>query len=260
MSVVLLHGFTGTPRVWDTVADDLRRDHDVHALPIAGHRGGRPVPAKQELSIDYFADVLADDFERAGLDRPHLVGNSMGGWIALELAARGLASSVYALCPAGFWKGADDPLWAEVQKAFHTADADARRTRHLTPTLFRVPQVRRFAFRKVARRGDRLSRDAAIEAVTGVLECTAYPRVLEAAGAGAGAPCFEALGCPVAVRLASHDRLLPLDVVRSELARRVPEADVGVLRGVGHIPMIDDPLLVAEDVRAWLRTATTVTG
>ena len=174
-SVVLLHGFTATPRVWDLVVDDLSRDHDVRALPIAGHRGGKPVVRGEVLPIEYFVDDVESHPVWADIDPAHIVGNSMGAWIALELAARGRARSVYALCPAGFWKGADDPVNADIRKVFTRADTDARRTRHIASLALRVPQVRRISFRQVAQHADRLTHAAAVEAVTGVRECTAFP-------------------------------------------------------------------------------------
>ena len=39
-----------------------------------------------------------------GIERPHLAGNSLGGWVALEIAAAGGAASVCAISPAGLWR------------------------------------------------------------------------------------------------------------------------------------------------------------
>ena len=249
-SVVLLHGFTATPRVWDLVVDDLSRDHDVHALPIAGHRGGKPVVRGEVLPIEYFVDDVESHPVWADIDPAHIVGNSMGAWIALELAARGRARSVYALCPAGFWKGADDPVNADIRKVFTRADTDARRTRHIASLALRVPLVRRISFRQVAQHADRLTHAAAVEAVTGVRECTAFPGALD--GVRAGARHFDAFDCPVAVRMGEHDRIFTPAAFSAEIRRRVPQAELEVLPGVGHVPMIDDPALVAADIRAWV--------
>jgi pimeloyl-ACP methyl ester carboxylesterase len=136
---------------------------------------------------------------------------------------------------------------------FARADADARRTRHIASVGLRLPLVRRIAFQNVARHGDRLSHAAAVEAVTGVRECTAYPGALD--GVKPGARHYEHLKCPVAVRMGEHDRFFPPSGFRAEIQRRVPDAELEVVPGVGHIPMIDDPGLVASDIRAWVRTA-----
>jgi len=56
-------------------------------------------------------DTLVDQTERsidaAGIDTAHFVGNSLGGYLALRLAARGRARSVVALAPAGGWATGD---------------------------------------------------------------------------------------------------------------------------------------------------------
>ena len=45
--------------------------------------------------------------EGAGLERPHVAGNSLGGGIALELARMGVVASATALSPVGFWSAAE---------------------------------------------------------------------------------------------------------------------------------------------------------
>src|ERR1700712_5829571 len=104
--VVLLHGVTGSEGMWRRVVPLLAPHHDTVALTALGHRGGRPGWSGVRI-----ADVV-DDAERSldelGFDRPHLAGNSMGGWVALELARRGRAASVCALSPAGCWDASSD--------------------------------------------------------------------------------------------------------------------------------------------------------
>ena len=48
-------------------------------------------------------DAAESFLDEHGLARPHLAGNSLGGWVAIELARRGCAASVCAFSPAGFW-------------------------------------------------------------------------------------------------------------------------------------------------------------
>ncbi len=88
--------------MWDPVLPYLR-DHDVRVPVLPGHAGGPP----------YTGDVAAwlDDL----VDEPvHVVGNSLGGWLALALAERGKALSVVALAPAG---GTDHAGVLERQRA-----------------------------------------------------------------------------------------------------------------------------------------------
>src|SRR5690349_6553377 len=96
----LLHGFLDTWRIWELVLPALERRHDVLALTLAGHAGG---PALAGASLE---DHVEQAMDAAGLATAHIAGNSLGGYVALKLAARGRARSVVALAPAGGW--ADD--------------------------------------------------------------------------------------------------------------------------------------------------------
>jgi pimeloyl-ACP methyl ester carboxylesterase len=49
-------------------------------------------------------DALEAQLDREGIERAHIVGNSLGGWLALELARRGRAHTVVALAPGGAWR------------------------------------------------------------------------------------------------------------------------------------------------------------
>ena len=79
------------------------RSHDVLAVNLAGRVGG-PGLAVTSVSVNALVDAVERDLDAAGFDTAHVVGNSLGGWIALELASRGRARSVVALAPAGGWE------------------------------------------------------------------------------------------------------------------------------------------------------------
>src|SRR5437763_2705459 len=103
--LVCLHGFTETWRMWELVLPALERHHEVLALTLPGHAGGPALPAA--LSDETLPDALERLMDEAGFARAHLVGNSLGGFLALQLAARGRARSVVALAPAGGWSERD---------------------------------------------------------------------------------------------------------------------------------------------------------
>ena len=100
---MLIHGFSGTRLIWEPVLEALERSHDVLAVNLAGHVGG-PEPAGTPVSVNALVDAVECDLDTAGFDTAHLVGHSLGGWIAFELAGRGRARSVVALAPAGGWE------------------------------------------------------------------------------------------------------------------------------------------------------------
>src|SRR4051812_4499193 len=109
--IVLLHGFMDSPHTWDLVRPYLRDDVLAPALP--GHLGGPPLDG--DLDLAGHVERVMDD---AGVERAHLVGNSLGGYLALLLAARGRAESVVALAPPG---GGDHSATLDLQERLSRA-------------------------------------------------------------------------------------------------------------------------------------------
>jgi pimeloyl-ACP methyl ester carboxylesterase len=243
-TLVLFHGLTMSGRAWHTTRPFLTNDFDVVTPTALGHAGGR-TPGHRPIRI---ADVV-DDAERTldelGIDSAHLAGNSMGGWVALELARRGRATTVTALSPAGTW----DPTSREhkrTRNALSRAGADSRRTRALLPLVLNVPQIRRFAMRTTCADGARLAPREIIAAVDDLLGCTVLDDLLTTTES------LQPLQVetPITVAWSGADALL-LPGVNGALAQPlIPGAVHTVLPGVGHVPMLDDPALVAATIRA----------
>jgi pimeloyl-ACP methyl ester carboxylesterase len=85
--MVCLHGFVDTWRTWELVLPALERRHDVLAITLAGHAGGPPIDGEPgEAALVGPIEAAMDE---AGFARAHLVGNSLGGYLALQLATRG---------------------------------------------------------------------------------------------------------------------------------------------------------------------------
>ena len=103
--LVCLHGFMDTWRTWDLVLATLERRHDVLALTLPGHAGGPSTDERSNTAA--FVDAVERLMDAAGLGLAHLVGNSLGGYVAFQLAARGRAASVVAFAPAGGWAPGD---------------------------------------------------------------------------------------------------------------------------------------------------------
>ena len=102
--MVCLHGFVDTWRTWELVLPALERRHDVLALTLAGHAGGPPIDGEPGEAAPRRGRGRDG---RGRLRDGHLVGNSLGGYLALQLAARGRAQRRGAL-PAGGWARGDD--------------------------------------------------------------------------------------------------------------------------------------------------------
>lgn len=102
--VVLIHGIGHRREAWGEVPGLLQaRGYDVYAVDLPGH-GQSPTPVRPN---GYSMRSIADQFERLfaslGIDKPHVVGNSLGGAIGLELAHTGAVRTATLLSPAGFF-------------------------------------------------------------------------------------------------------------------------------------------------------------
>ena len=114
---LLVHALAGTKRVWEPVAKELEDSFEVLAPTLPGHFEGEPFPTGVPPRIDALADWLERRLDAVGWDNTHIAGNSLGGWLALELAKRGRARSVVAVAPAGGWRPGS-PAVKRIQRKF----------------------------------------------------------------------------------------------------------------------------------------------
>jgi pimeloyl-ACP methyl ester carboxylesterase len=100
-ALVLLHPFLLSGNVWQDVVPLLSSYHQVFTPTLLGHRGGPPVQRRPATIWDVI-DAAEEYLNEHGLQRPHLVGNWAGGFVALELARRGRAATVCDVIARGF--------------------------------------------------------------------------------------------------------------------------------------------------------------
>ena len=167
--LLLLHGVTMSAAAWADVVPLLTDHYDVMTPTAAGHHGGPPLTGK--ASIGALTDQIEGLLDARGLDRVHIAGNSLGGWMAIELARRNRALTVCAFSPAGFWThGSSDETHA-TSRIRRTA-ALARVTLPVAPTALRAGFVRRLALRDIAEHGERLTPAQAVTAARDTVNCS----------------------------------------------------------------------------------------
>lgn len=242
--LVLLHGVTGSKTMWRHVEPLLSTRFETHAISALGHRGGTMAPGR--VTIRDVVDDAERSLDRLGLDRPHLAGNSLGGWVALELARRNRARSVCALSPAGCWESAAGNHQYGARKLRSTV-AMTRRTRWALPVLAHLAPVRRFALRDNAEAGQRVSAADLLTLADDLLACTVWDDLLSTSDElGPMSP----LPCPVTLAWSERDRILPIGVYGRYARQLFPEATWAPIAHVGHVPMLDDPAAVAVAISA----------
>jgi pimeloyl-ACP methyl ester carboxylesterase len=243
--LVLIHGLTCVPQVWRPILGDLERSFDVLVVALAGHVGGEPLPDGVPASVAALADAVERDMDAAGLQSAHIAGNSLGGWIALELASRGRARSVVALSPAGGWERGSGQE-RRLKALFRRNHALSTRMLPYARGLLSRPRLRRAVLSGAMARADRISPSEALEVVEGAVRCPIYFDLMEAIEREGPPSAFPGIACPVLLAWGAKDRILPARGCSQGIRNLVPSAYWMDLPGLGHMPMGDDPELIAR--------------
>jgi pimeloyl-ACP methyl ester carboxylesterase len=231
--LLLLHGLGGSTAVWSPVIDRLAEERDVLALDLPGFGVAPSLPAGVEPNAANLAAAVHQACAELGFERPHVAGNSLGGWVALELGRAGWAASVTAISPAGLWRKplgdrrVNPRLWAKRLRPFVSPALRTRRARESMLATFSA-------------RPDLIPAKEGRELVLGWIDSSGY----DGANKAMRTHVFDPAGYPdLPVTLAWGDRDRLLAPPRPE--RRPAGSRYVVLPGVGHTPMWDDPELIA---------------
>jgi pimeloyl-ACP methyl ester carboxylesterase len=223
---VLLHALGTDRHMWDPVIERLAAEREVYAVDMPGF-GESPVidPAAP-------ADLARAIGEGLGLDRPHVAGNSLGGWVALELALAGHARSVTAIAPAGMW---EQPLMPKRSAARELA----RALRPALPILLKSARGRRLALGGTIAHPERVPYAAALHLVRAYADAPGFDAANAAMRAG-HFPQLAEINVPLTLAWPARDRLVARPRAVPAFARELR------LRGCGHMPTWDDPEQVAR--------------
>jgi pimeloyl-ACP methyl ester carboxylesterase len=235
--LLLIHGLGGTSGVWVPVLDRLAAEHEVIALDMPGFGDAPGLPEEVEPTAAKLAAAMHERCEELGIVRPHVAGNSLGGWVALEMGRAGWAASVTAISPAGLWRA---PLGPRARDA----RVWARRLRPLVWLGLHARRPREAALRTFAAKPQRIPPAAGRQLVLGWIDSNGY----DGANLAMRTHLFDPTGypeeVPVTIAWGELDRL----VGPPKRERRPAHARFVLLPEVGHTPTWDDPELVAATI------------
>ncbi len=240
--VVCIHGLGATKAsFFDTAGALTRAGFRVHALDLPGF-GSSSKPATGPYHAPWFADTVLDVMDALGVGRAHLVGNSMGGRVALEIGLRRpeRVAGLALLCPAV----------AFVRRDLHPV------VRLLRPELGMLPH--RFSRRLVARHFWSLFADPdQVDPSVADVVVDEFQRIYASAGArlaflaaarniyldrpfgrGGFYPRLAALEAPAMFVWGSSDRLISPGFAE-HVASWLPSAEQIVLENCGHVPQVE---------------------
>ena len=239
-AVVLLHGYVGDgPATWRRQLEALSDEYTVVAWDAPG--AGASADPPESFGMAGYADCLAGFIAALGLDRPHVVGLSFGGALALAFAARhpGIARTLVVVSGYAGWAGSLPPLEAEqrldqalaLSRLPPTQVVDA-----LLPTMFAITPdpatVERFAasLRAVHPQGFRAMARAAAEDLRDALPDIDVPTLLVYGDRDVRAP----------------------SPVPEDLHAAITGSELVVLQGVGHVVNLEVPQRFDDTLRTWL--------
>jgi 3-oxoadipate enol-lactonase len=227
--LVLLHGYPLDRTIWNTLAELLEGEFDLLIPDLRGFGASDVMEA--DRSIIGYASDLARLMDHLHLKKVHIVGHSMGGYVALAFARE------FPLRTGGLGLIASQVV----------ADSPERKV------------ARQSAARKIIKEGVegvaaemalKLAPDEAVQALASSLIAKQRPLGLAVAlDAMAGRPdstdVFRSLRLPVVIVHGDADALIPVERGR-EMKALLPTAHYLELPGVGHMPMLEEPAAVAE--------------
>jgi len=245
--VLLLHPFLMSQTVWDVVAQQLADTgrYEVFAPTMAGHHGG-PRAGTWLLSSATLADHVERQMDELGWETAHIVGNSLGGWVAFELERRGRARSVTGIAPAGGWTRWS-PVKFEVIGKFISGMPILALTRLLGQRTLRLPFSRRLTALPLSGSPTGISERHLSGIIDDAAHCPAYFQLLLKALLLPGLQELAHTAVPAHLVLCEKDRVVPPRRFSRHFTDFLPAGtEVTRLDGVGHVPMFEAPGRVTE--------------
>lgn len=230
-AVVLLHPFPLDPSAWDAVAASLRPRHEVHAPALPGFGGAARLARP---SIDGYADAIAALIADLAPARVVVAGNSMGGYVALSLAAR-RPELLAGLALVDTKAEGDDPAQREARDRGIATIRDEGPAPFLDALLPRLlaPGAPGALARHVRAIADRQDPEGLADALAAMRDRPDR------------SPDLAGIDAPSLVVVGEEDAGTPPGVARA-LAGALPRARLEIVPRAGHLVPLEDPATLAR--------------
>lgn len=241
--LVLVHGMGSAATAWQPVIADLVKGFKVVTVDLPGH-GQTPYSQAQPMDPSSLSKLIVENLQRLGIDKFHIVGNSLGGWVSLEMAANNpeQVQSVTALAPAGLWlKPFTTRYPGEVALRLMASGVEK-----IAPSALNFTWAKKIGFETVSPRWQELSYDLCLDATNAMAKSTGY------------FPAWDALlgkrfdkqiqsKIPVTIIFGDSDHTLPSKTCQ-ERSLAPAHAKWLIFPRTGHVPMWDSPNQVIFEI------------
>ena len=242
--MLLVHGMGSAATAWKLLTPLLQERFNVITVDLPGH-GQSPLLKDQPMDPQSLGTLVVNEVEKQfGVTEFHLVGNSWGGWIVLEIAASfaNRVKSVTALAPAGFW------LATYVQRAPGTSSLRflAKNSAPLAPIFLRYEWSRKLGFVDVSPKWREFSVELCLDATNAMAKSDGYFPAWD----GMLKKRFDSnidSAIPVTIIFGDSDNTLP-ETTCQERSMAPSHSKWLVYEECGHAPMWDNTERVAHDI------------
>jgi pimeloyl-ACP methyl ester carboxylesterase len=249
--LLFVHGLAGCWQNWLENIPHFARTHRVIAVDLPGF-GASPMPHR-DISIPGYARFLDGVCDALSIDAAAVVGNSMGGHIASELAIRSPQRVERLMLVAAAGISAELVQRNAVMTGGRVIAALATQSAARHELYARRPGLRRVALSFVVRHADRLSAPLAHELMSGSGKPGFLP-ALEAVITHRISERLPQIACPTFVLWGEDDHVIPVrDAAR--FARLIPDVRVEVWPDTGHVAMLERPAAFNALLEAFLAEA-----
>jgi pimeloyl-ACP methyl ester carboxylesterase len=230
--LLLVHGLGATRAIWRPQIDALAEERDVIAVDMPGF-GESPVLGRPPTAWA-MGEAIAAMCAEIGVERPHIAGNSLGGWVAVEMAKADVAASLCLISPAGLWRRPLGPRKVNVRPL-------ARASRPLLGALVRNRRLRDAMLRSTVGRPDNVPLADAQAMIGAWIDAPGYDAANDEMRRYV-CEDLDRVGVPTTIAWGELDRLV--GPPRPE--RRPPNSRFIKLEDCGHTPNWDEPELIAR--------------
>lgn len=251
-ALVLVHGLGSAGNIWKILIPQLVKDFTVYAVDLPGH-GNAPLQSDEALDPTSLADaIVAMMKDTYGVTTMHVAGNSLGGWIALEMAALAPAhvASVTALAPAGLWHQ------GPTRKFPPSLDSRvlAKISQHFMRIAYHLPPLKAIGYKKITHLWRELSFESCRDSVLAMANSKGYMPMWR----GLLHQKFEGKvseSTRVSIIFGDYDLTLPEEVAQ-EKAVAPAHASWIIVDNCAHVIMWNYPDLTVDFIRQTSQVAT----